>query len=169
MEVFIGTILPFGFNFAPVNWAQCNGQLLSISQNAALFSLLGTTYGGDGISNLRAPGYPRPHLRRAWETGPGLPNYVIGQLGGQENASLLQSNIPQHTHQLVANAGLGTTDAPAAAVPAAGGSYTASGDGTQMVATSVNPSGSSIPVPTLPPYLVVNWCIALTGIFPSQG
>ena len=168
MEVFLGTILPFGFNFAPNGWAQCNGQLLSISQNAALFSLLGVQYGGNGTTNFALPDL-RGRVPKGSGTGSGLPPYVTGQFAGQESVPLLQANIPQHTHQLVANGGLGTTDAPAGAVPAEGGSYAAAGDGTQLAATGVNPSGSSIPVPTLPPYLVVNWCIALTGIFPSQG
>ena len=130
--------------------------------------LIGTTYGGNGSTTFGLPDL-RGRVPKGMGTGSGLPPYALGQFAGQESVPLVQNNIPQHTHQLVANGGLGTTDAPSGAVPAAGGSYAAAGDGTQLATTGVNSTGSSIPVPTLPPYLVINWCIALTGIFPSQG
>src|SRR5581483_6644516 len=97
MEAFVGTILTFGFNFAPSQWALCNGQTMAISQNAALFSLLGTFYGGNGVSNFQLPNL-QSRLPIGMGQGLGLSQYVIGQTAGTENAALTINNMPSHTH-----------------------------------------------------------------------
>jgi microcystin-dependent protein len=181
MEVFLGTILPFGFNFAPTGWAMCNGQILAIQQNAALFSLPGTYYGGNGVSTFGLPNL-QGRLPMHMGNGLGLSPRVIGEIGGTENVSLLQSNMPAHSHVLNAS----TTTAPAPGSSPAN-SYLAATTGadnqgnpvtvqiygptanTTMNANSIGPSGSSVPFPIMPPFLVVNFCIALNGIFPSRN
>jgi microcystin-dependent protein len=162
----------FGFNFAPRGWALCNGQILAISQNAALFSLLGTTYGGNGTTT-----FALPNLQSRWPLhfgqGSGLSNYVLGQVGGVENVSLNISNIPAHTHTVapLANSAQGNNAHPGGNFPASAGSqiYNTANDNTAMGASNTGPAGSSIPFSALPPYLALNWCIALEGIFPSRN
>lgn len=159
-EPFLGEIRIVGFNFAPVGWALCNGQILDISENAALFSLLGTTYGGNGTENFALPNL-QSRVPVHMGTGPGLSTYEMGEEGGVETVS----QVVAHSHGLYANSGLATTDAPAGAVPAAGGSYAASGN-TTLAATE---STGFPDVSVIQPFLTVNFIIALTGIFPSRG
>src|SRR5262244_2437427 len=96
-DPFLGQVIAVGFNFAPVNWALCNGQLLNISQNDALFNLLGTTFGGDGVNTFGLPDL-RGRVPVNQGTGQGLGTYVMGQVGGSESVTLIASNLPQHTH-----------------------------------------------------------------------
>ncbi|MDX6255763.1 MAG: hypothetical protein QOJ11_2097 [Frankiales bacterium] len=163
---FLGEIRIFGFNFNPRGWATCQGQLMSISQNTALFALLGTQYGGNGQTTFALPDL-RSRIALGQGQGPGLSAYVIGELAGSETVTLLQSQLPAHTHaQPVTNAAA-SASRPNNTVPAAGGSYAAAGDGGSFVPTSV--TGGNQPFGILPPVLVVNYCIALQGIFPSRN
>lgn len=163
---FIAQIHMFSFAFAPRGWAQCNGQLLPINQNQALFSLLGTTYGGNGTTNFALPNLQgRTPLH--FGTGPGLSPRALGESSGQENVTLTAGQLPAHTHSVSAN-----TAAPTLGTPAgnfwAQGNYSANG-GSAMAAGDVSNSGGNQPHPNLSPYLVVNFCIALVGIFPSRN
>jgi microcystin-dependent protein len=160
-EPFLGEIRMVGFNFAPQGWAMCNGQVLQISQNAALFSLLGTTYGGNGTSTFQLPDL-RGRVAISQGSGPGLTPYVLGESGGSETTSL----VAAHNHELLASESLGTTDLPGSAVPAGGGSYASADDGSVMIATAV--TGDSA-VSIIQPFLALNFVIALVGIFPSRN
>ncbi|MDP2313790.1 MAG: tail fiber protein [Pseudomonadota bacterium] len=175
MEPFIGQLMLVGFNFAPKGWAFCNGQLMSIAQNTALFSLLGTTYGGDGITTFALPDL-RGRAPIHFGQGPGLSNYVQGEVTGTESVSLLTTNLPAHTHAIVANNGTGNTNSPEGAFLAGYGSsappegpYTNASPNTTLSPGSVAPTGGSQPVGILNPLLVLNWVIALEGIFPSRS
>src|SRR3954470_13084596 len=155
-DPFVAEIRMFGFNFAPTGWAQCNGQLLPISQNTALFSLLGTMYGGDGKSTFGLPDLqgraPMFHGQ-----GPGLSLYDQGQTGGSETVTLLQSEVPSHTHNLRAAdspADVAGPNASAAFAPSDGGTAYASGNpDAQLAAEAIAPSGGSQPHNNLMPYL----------------
>ena len=175
-EPFIGEIRAFGFNFAPRGWAQCNGQLLQISQNTALFSLLGTTYGGDGRTTFALPdlrGCSAVHQG----TGPGLQNKQMGQRGGVESIQLSIANMPPHNHRATLHA-----EAAAASVGSPISNMLAFNRSAQYApvdpANDVSLAPSSIVVDNAGggqsfigrgPYQVVNCCIALTGIFPSRN
>jgi microcystin-dependent protein len=174
MEPFLGEIRTFGFNFAPRGWALCNGQLMSIAQNTALFSLLGTTYGGDGQTT-----FGLPDLRGRFPThmgnGPGLPPMTQGEAGGSPSATLNVTNMPAHVHQftLSASSGVATRGSPAGAVLAAGlGSsdarFAAEAGDVAMAPMNSGIAGSSFPFSLQNPYLVMNFCIALEGIYPSR-
>lgn len=163
-EPFIGSIQQVAFNFAPLGWALCNGQLLSITQNTALFSLLGTTYGGDGMTSFGLPDL-RGRVPLHQGQGTGLSQYQMGGRGGTETVTLTQAQLPPHVHGLPA-AGDQTTDRPSGNVsPAVGGSY---GSPTTTGANT-GAAGSGQPVNNLQPYLVINYIIALQGIFPSRS
>jgi microcystin-dependent protein len=165
-EPFIGQLLLVGFNFAPRGYAMCNGQLLSIAQNTALFSLLGTQYGGNGQTTFGLPDL-RGLVSLHQGQGPGLSNQTIGEVTGSETVNLSTNQLPSHSHPLLANAGLGSTAKPAGAVASQGGSYSPTSDGTRL-ADSVT-TGANQPVSIMQPYLVLNWVIALQGIFPSRS
>ena len=166
MEPFIGQIMLFAGNFAPRYWAFCEGQLLPIAQNAALFSILGTTYGGDGITTFalpdlrgRAPIHPG--------TGPGLTYRTLGERGGVESTYLSIANLPSHNHGVPA-AAEGNTDDPSGNYIAGAGinSFsTVQNDSSQATANT----GGGQPVNIMSPYLAMNYCIALQGIFPSRN
>lgn len=165
---YIGQISAFGFNFAPRFWALCNGQLLPIAQNQALFSLLGTTYGGNGTTNFQLP-----DLRSRTPVGFGGPqNYVLGQVSGVENVTLLSTQIPQHVHSVAATTANGTVRNPNNAVYA---NTTASlfgpntGSLVPLNPATVANAGANQPHPNLQPYSTINFCIALSGIFPSRN
>lgn len=165
-QPFLAQIQMFSFGFPPRGWAQCNGQLLQIAQNQALFSLLGTTYGGNGVTTFGLPNLQgRTPLH--FGQGPGLSNRVLGQTGGIENVTLLTTQIPAHTHTVSANTAAPTLGTPAGNLWAQG-NYSASG-GSAMAAGDVGNAGGNQPHPNLSPYLVVNFCIALSGIFPSRN
>lgn len=175
-EPFIGEIIMFGGNFAPRGWAFCNGQILSIAQNTALFSLLGTTYGGNGQTTFALPDL-RGRVPISAGQGPGLANYNLGQVSGAETATLLVQNMPAHTHGVNAAS---ATPTPALSSPAGnllgppgrGGPaiYSPTGPSpAQMHASMIASSGGSQPFSIVQPYLVVNFIIALQGIYPSRN
>jgi microcystin-dependent protein len=172
-DPFVAEIRIFPFNFAPRGWAWCDGQLLPLSQNTALFSLLGTTYGGNGKSNFalpdlqgRAPMHPGQ--------GPGLSLHDLGETGGSETVTLLQSEIPSHSHQPAMSVrpvdslnpsdngtgnGLGTGN----------GVYIEPGAQTQLNFQALTPAGGDQPHNNMQPYLTFYFCIALQGVFPPRG
>jgi microcystin-dependent protein len=173
-DPFVAEIRIFPFNFAPKGWAFCDGQLLPISQNTALFSLVGTFYGGDGKSTFALPNLqgsvPVHHGQ-----GPGLSQYDVGQLGGSDAVTLLQSEIPAHSHALRANPQLGDSPSPAAdrSIARLGSinvyQTTSNANLTPMAAEGLPPAGGSQPHNNLQPYLTLNFCIALQGVFPPRG
>jgi microcystin-dependent protein len=170
-EPFLGEIRTFGFNFAPQGWALCNGQLLPISQNTALFSLLGTTYGGDGVTTFGLPNL-QGRVPIHFGQSPGLSPYTQGQQGGTENVTLLTSQMPAHGHGLNASTAPATQQDPGGAIPAAEPSgltalYTTPGNQNTQMSPTGNAGGNQ-PVPIVQPFLVVNFSIALVGIFPSR-
>ena len=174
-EFFIGQIMMTGFNFAPRFWAQCNGQLLPIQQNQALFSLLGTQYGGNGTTNFALPNLQsRTPVGYASSADPAWqPQSVqIGQASGVENVTLLSSNVPAHSHQLGATTADGNTKNPRNNLYAkTGESIFASSSGALVPLNSqtVATAGGNQPHPNLQPYSVINFCVALSGIFPSRN
>ena len=165
-EPFLGEIRAFGFNFAPRGWAMCNGQLLPIAQNTALFSLLGTTYGGNGQTTFALPDL-RGRVPVHMGQGHGLSNRIQGEQSGEENHTLIITEMPAHAHAQPASNAEQDTNRPGNAVPAKGGVYAGSTDGTVMDAST--PTGGSQPHNNMQPYLVLNYCIALQGIFPSRN
>ncbi len=170
-EPFVGEIRMFGFNFAPQGWAQCNGQLLPINQNQALFSLLGTTYGGDGTTTFALPDM-RSRVPVCQGQGPGLSSYAEGQAGGAETVTLAATQMPGHTHPVKASSSAAGSDPPGGRALARSAShiYTAKPDtSTVMNADMLGDAGGSQPHHNIQPYLAVNFCIALTGIFPSRS
>ncbi len=167
---FVGEIRVFPFNFAPLGWARCSGQLLPISQNTALFSLLGTQFGGNGTSNFQLPNLQGSVPINMGE-GAELTSRVIGEVGGAPTVTLTAAEIPAHSHSVVC-AAIGTSDSPLDAVFAgshAGNAYAPPGTLVNMNAAAVAPAGGSQPHNNMPPYLVLNFCIALQGVFPSRG
>lgn len=173
-EAFIGEIRTFGFNFAPFRWALCNGQLLPISQNTALFSLLGVNYGGNGTTNFALPDI-QGRATLAQGQGPGLSEQFMGQQSGSENITLLTSEMPNHNHNLLALPDLGEESDPTGkALARAQGvnAYTpTSTSGTvALAATSLSSfNGGNQPHNNMQPYLVLNFCIALQGVFPARN
>ncbi|MEZ5455697.1 MAG: tail fiber protein [Lysobacteraceae bacterium] len=170
-DPFVAEIRMFPFNFAPHGWAFCDGQLLPISQNTALFSLLGTTYGGNGKSNFalpnlqgRAPMHPGQ--------GPGLSLHDLGETGGTETVSLLESEIPSHSHAQRAAIDPGDLFAPANnALATSVGAAMYQPTVTQLVNMSdqsLAPAGGDQPHNNMQPYLTVNFCIAMQGVFPPR-
>jgi microcystin-dependent protein len=172
-EPFLGQIIQVGFNFAPQGYAKCDGQLMSIAQNTALFALLGTTFGGDGITTFALPnldGRIPMHMGQ----GPGLSNQVIGEIDGTENVTLIYNQIPLHNHSLNAFGTAGDNQFPAGNLLAGGA------DNTQQIYTNANPNatldmrsvgltGGNLPHNNMMPFLVNNFSIALEGIFPSRN
>ena len=171
-DPFVAEIRIFPFNFAPKGWAFCDGQLLPISQNTALFSLLGTTYGGDGKSNFALPDMQGNAPMHPGQ-GPGLSLHDLGETGGSQTVSLLESEIPSHSHSLNAVGGFnGTNNDPTNEVPAKGDAgllpYTPSGPSLIMAFQAIAPAGGDQPHNNMQPYLTLNFCIALQGVFPPR-
>ncbi|HKE74978.1 MAG TPA: tail fiber protein [Acidimicrobiales bacterium] len=168
MEPFLGQIQLFGFGWAPVGWALCNGQLLSISSNTALFSLLGTTYGGNGQTTFGLPDL-RGRVPVGQGQGPGLSNYDLGEVAGVENVTLINTQMPAHGHAVQGSAGA-TSKGPAGLVPGfnAAGAIYATGDGTQMAGNMIGASGNGQAHENRQPYLGACYCIATEGIYPSR-
>ncbi|WP_066807215.1 phage tail protein [Sphingomonas asaccharolytica] len=177
-EPFLGEIRIFSFNFAPKGWALCNGQLLSIAQNQALFAILGTTYGGNGVTIFALPNL-QGRAPIHWGQGSGLSNVVLGQVAGEENHTLISTEMPSHTHTFAAttlpatkkpvNAGIFADDVDAQAVD-----YFATFNAPNSSYVPLNPlsmpnQGGGQPHNNMQPYLVLNICIALQGIFPSRN
>jgi microcystin-dependent protein len=171
-EPFIGQMCAFGFNFAPRNWAMCNGQILSIAQNTALFSLLGTTYGGNGQTTFALPDL-RGRVGIHFGQGPGLSPYALGQVGGSETETLTINNLPGHTHTFAPKCvdGDASFTIPTGHVLAntAANIYAAPAGTDVMAGGNTGIAGGSQPFQSLPPYLAINWCICLNGIFPSRN
>jgi microcystin-dependent protein len=172
-DQFLGEIRIFGFNFAPLGWAQCNGSILPISQYAAVFSLVGTYYGGNGTSNFGLPNL-QGNLAIDQGQGAGLSSYFIGASGGSQYVTLLLNEIPQHVHPIYASATGNEANPTNATFGGAArghtGAYAAAG--TNVVSMSpgaVTTTGGGQPHDNMPPYLVMNFCIALSGIFPTRG
>jgi microcystin-dependent protein len=170
-EPFLGQISIFGFNFPPKGWAFCNGQTLPIQQNQALFSILGTTYGGNGQTTFQLPNLQSRTLMGMGQ-GPGLSQYVLGQIGGVESHTLTLSELPIHTHLLQ------TSSATATGTPVANSEFAAQASvpvyrsgtpTTALSSASIGLAGGSQPHTNLQPSLTVNFCIALTGTFPSRN
>lgn len=170
-DPFVAEIRIFPFNFAPRGWAWCDGQLLPLSQNTALFSLLGTTYGGNGQSNFALPDLQGRSPMHPGQ-GPGLSLHDLGETGGAETVTLLESEIPAHTHQVVADNLPATTRPPAGRLPARTVGMTMyngySGMG-NMAPEALAPSGGDQPHNNLQPYLTFYFNIALQGVFPPRG
>lgn len=173
MDPFVAEIRIVGFNFAPTGWAQCNGQLLPLSQNTALFSLLGTYYGGDGKSTFALPNLEGMTAMHPGQ-GQGLSQRFLGEQGGEEFVTLLESEMPAHNHQIMASGSNSTTGIPsadAALARAVGGfGYQNSPfiPTTQMAPQTLTPAGGSLPHNNLMPYLTMNYIIALQGVFPPR-
>lgn len=176
---FIGEIRMFGGNFAPRNWALCNGQTLAIAQNQALFALIGTTFGGNGVQTFQLPNL-QGSLPVGQGTGPGLSTRVIGETAGSENVTLTQATMPAHSHTLNASTANATTaDIGSSTLPgtvtAPAHFYTVN-DGTSppptaesLTAGSVGLSGNNMPHSNLMPSLCVTFILSLTGVFPSRN
>lgn len=170
-DPFLGQIAFVGFNFAPVGWAECNGQLLPIAQNTALFSLLGTQYGGNGTTNFALPDMRGRVVVHSGQ-GPQLSIYNQGQTGGVESVTLTQGEMPTHTHLVNAVTVEGNDASPTGNLPAntktLDKEYSTAVANTTMKSTMLNPTGGSLPHENRPPYLALKCIIALQGIFPSR-
>lgn len=182
MDEYLGIIKIFAGNFAPKGWVMCNGQLLSIAQNSALFAILGTTYGGDGVNTFAVPNL-QSRIPLGMGAGPGLSRYVQGQVAGTETTTLLTSNMPAHTHAAqVAVSNLNATVATptATCVPAAAGT----GSGRSFVPTNayiesdpnvtltkgvtIGSAGGNLPFSNLQPYIAMNYIMCTQGLFPTR-
>jgi microcystin-dependent protein len=167
MEPFIGTIIQFGGNFAPRGWAFCDGQLLPISQNSALFSILGTTYGGDGQTTFALPDL-RGRVAIHPGTGPGLRPYTLGEKGGQESVTLTVNNMPSHNHSFSGISGDAKAETPAGNILGNATIYSGGTPNAPLNAAVIGNAGGSQPFSVQQPYQCVNFIIALTGIYPSR-
>ncbi len=182
-EPFIGQLGLFPYSFAPNNWMDCRGQLLPIAQYSALFSLLGTAYGGNGTTNFALPNL-QGRVAVGYGSGAGLSTYEIGEMTGAPSVTLLQSDMPLHNHPLNATQEQGTTNIPNNDVylanvytppeeiggpQAQGNVYAAPPATTPMAPTSINVAGGSQAHNNMQPYLALRYCISLAGIFPSRG
>jgi microcystin-dependent protein len=178
-EPFLGQITVFPYNFPPRGWADCAGQLLPISQYAALFSLLGTQYGGNGTTNFALPDLQgRVPVGQGQLTGGS--DYVMGETGGAETVSVTTASLPLHSHSLNATSVHGLNNEPASqllATPFSGTPhlnnkgliYNSAAADTALAPTSIGPSGGSLPHNNIQPSLVLRYCIAMQGIFPPRG
>jgi microcystin-dependent protein len=171
-DPFVAEIRIFPFNFAPKGWAFCNGQILPLSQNTALFSLLGTTYGGDGKSNFALPDLEGRAAMHPGQ-GPGLSLHDLGETGGSDTVTLLESEIPAHTHAMNVSQADAIERIPTGQQLATGigvgiyGSLAASP--VQLNPAALAPNGGGLPHNNLQLYLTLSFCIALQGVFPPRG
>lgn len=173
-EVYLGQILLTGFSFAPKGFALCNGGILSITQNQALFSLLGTTYGGNGTTTFalpdlrgRTPVAFGNSADPSWNPSP----YALGEVGGVENVTLLSQQLPQHNHAINGTSSAGTQRNPGGALYGTNSAaiYAAAGALVPTNPATLSPTGSTQPHPNMQPYRTISACIALVGIFPSRN
>ena len=170
-DPFVAEIRPFGFNFAPTGWAQCDGQLLPISQNTALFSLLGTTYGGDGKSTFALPDLQGSAPMNQGQSG-GTSERFLGEQSGSPNVTLIQTEMPAHSHVLNAVESTATARQPPDVMFATGeaiSNYHTGPTNTQMDPRMLSLTGGGLPHNNMQPTLCVNFCIAMQGIFPPRG
>lgn len=174
-DPFVAEIRIFAGNFAPKGWALCNGQLMPISQNTALFSLIGTYYGGDGRSTFALPNL-QGSMPIEQGQGPGLSPRSVGESGGTTTVTLLPSEMPAHTHGLAATTAAGDSSVPTGRTwgeirfgRQSAQVYSGVAPNTTMAPTAVDPAGGGQPHNNMPPYLVLNFIIALQGIFPPRA
>jgi microcystin-dependent protein len=176
-QPFVGQIIAAGFNFPPVGWLLCDGSLYPISQFDVLYTVIGTTYGGNGQTNFAVPDL-RGRSPLCMGQGPGLSNYVQGQLAGTENVTLQANQVGSHNHILLASATAGTSNTPATNVTLAGNSLTQvptylpgspAPALTPLAANAIGPSGNSLPHPNLQPLQCLNYIIAWTGLYPPPS
>lgn len=160
---YLGEIRLFGFSFAPVGWAACNGQLLSISQNEALHTLVGDAYGGDGVDTFALPNL---NGRLPRHVGAGV---TLAEMGGVSQVTLTVAQLPQHTHAVMGVTGTRTAASPTNALLVPGDIYGAGPTDDNFAPAAIGPAGQSQPHSNLQPYLAVNFCIALAGVYPSQS
>ena len=175
METLVGMISMFGFNFTPLGWIPCDGRLLSIAEYEILYSLIGTTYGGDGMTNFAVPDF-RGRMPIGKGQGPGLPDYYIGTMGGAETATLTVATMPKHRHTLHATTEDGDTNNPSGAY--LGNSLVidkeyklnpADSSKVTMNAEVVGRTGMGQPFSIIQPVLAVNYCITPYGVYPSRN
>lgn len=168
-EPFIGQLMLVPYNFVPAGWAACDGRLLPIAQNAALFSLLGVMYGGDGSTTFGLPDL-RGRVPISVGQGQGLSAYALGAKGGAEGVTLTTNQMPVHNHRVAASAAPLNTPSPQNAFPGGDGAYQELAESTvTMNPAMVLPAGESQPHENRQPYLALQWIIALQGIYPSRG
>jgi microcystin-dependent protein len=175
-QSFIGSIWLFGGNFQIANFQYCNGQLVSIADNSALFNLIGTTYGGDGVQTFGLPDL-RGRVAIGMGQGPGTSNYVIGQLSGVENVTLTTNQMPAHSHLINASSSPATTGTPtnalflAAAATSSGAEslYSTAAANATMANGTIGNGGNSIPFSIVQPVLCANYIIAMFGIYPTRN
>lgn len=178
-DPFVAEIRIYPFNFAPTGWAFCNGQLLPLSQNTALFSLLGTVYGGDGKSTFALPDLQGRVTMQPGQ-GQGLSLHDLGEQGGSDTITLLESEMPVHTHSQMAHGDEAVSANPSGQMLAKGlwddgtaagvvGAYSSQVPNTTMAPQALAPAGGSLPHNNLMPYLALNFCIALQGVFPPRS
>jgi microcystin-dependent protein len=179
-QPYLSQILLFGGNYAPKNYALCNGQLLAINQNAALFSLLGTTYGGNGVTTFALPNF-QSSLPVSWGQGLGLSFYNLGQVGGAPTVTLNQSTVPSHTHNFMASTSTSATTSPSVggnlpgSPPASGANFYATPPGNPplqpqaMGAASCSTIGSNQSHTNLMPSLCITFAICISGVFPTRN
>lgn len=169
-DPFLGEIRLFPYDFAPRGWALCDGSVLSIAQNTALFSLLGTIYGGDGQTTFALPDL-RGRVAVSSGQAPGLSDHQLGQLGGDETVMLTTDELPAHSHAMAANSSHGANASPAGKVPghsSSGTVYADASDGSRMKSHTIMPTGGNQSHNNVQPYLALSYCIAMEGIFPSR-
>lgn len=170
-DCFLGEIKMFAGTFAPRGYAKAEGQLLAINNHAALFSLLGTMYGGDGRTSFGLPDL-RGRMPIGAGQGPGLPSYRMGQKGGTFEVTLTEGQLPAHSHSVNARVESGDTNVPTGALPADDGTDRVYGNGaatTTMSAQMIGSTGSNQPVPTMPPYQAITPIICMQGTYPSRN
>jgi microcystin-dependent protein len=170
---FLGEIRMTGFNFAPRGWMLCNGQTLPIAQYQALFALLGTTYGGNGVSTFQLPNLQGRVPIHQGSGQSGTP-YIIGENSGAENVTILYNNMPIHTHSVNAVTSGGNSASPAGTLPAVESTgtslnYASTAGNTTMNPAMIGTAGGNVPISVIQPFLVVNFIIAFEGIFPSRN
>lgn len=178
MDPFVGEIMVFAGNFAPKGWALCNGQLMAISQNTALYSLLGTSYGGDGRSTFALPNL-QGLVPVQQGQGAGLTQYFLGEIAGSANTTLLQSEMPTHTHAIQASTRTGTRATASGqmlSAASAGGRpptavklYSAAAPAQPLLLQAVGTSGGTQPHNNMMPFVAFTYCIALQGVFPQRS
>jgi microcystin-dependent protein len=171
MEVYLGQLLLVPYNFAPRGFAFCQGQILSISQNTALFSVLGTTYGGNGTTTFALPDL-RGRVPMGQGQGPGLQSYVLGQMDGEEANTLALTEIPAHSHAVKGSPLPADVSQVSAAAPASTGSlnlYAPGSSNANLHPNTILPAGNGLPHENRMPFLCLNWIIALNGNFPARN
>ena len=173
-QPFVGQVIAVGFNFAPVGWLLCNGQLLPISQYDVLFDLVGTTYGGDGVTTFAVPNL-NGRAPVGMGQGSGLSNYILGQTAGTENVTLVANQVGSHGHALMTSSQAVTSSVPGPTVALGVSTFTAAGiylqaaPNTTLGSSSIGSTGGSLPHENRQPYLTINYIIAAYGIYPSQN